>query len=91
MSALFFLWQQSTVDARLLSSILLVVFALLLIFAMILGYFLWRRHNSRQRLYERIAELEALGNAGRAIVAGAIRRRKPGIEGLIGADARSPR
>ncbi|MCA9988819.1 MAG: SpoIIE family protein phosphatase [Anaerolineales bacterium] len=69
MSALFFLWQQSTVDARLLSSILLVVFALLLIFAMILGYFLWRRHNSRQRLYERIAELEALGNAGRAIVA----------------------
>ena len=69
MNGLLILWQQAAVDTRLLSSMLLVVFALLLIFAIVLSYLLWRRHNSRQRLYERIAELEALGNAGRAIVA----------------------
>jgi hypothetical protein len=44
-------------------------FAILLVALSMSGYILWRRFQSRRRLIHRIAEMEALSDAGRAIVA----------------------
>jgi serine phosphatase RsbU (regulator of sigma subunit)/putative methionine-R-sulfoxide reductase with GAF domain len=45
-----------------------VSFTILLAALALSAFILWRRYQSRRRLIERVAEMEALSNAGRAIV-----------------------
>jgi serine phosphatase RsbU (regulator of sigma subunit)/putative methionine-R-sulfoxide reductase with GAF domain len=51
------------------SSYYSIAFAVLLIAFIVLAYIFWRRFQSRSRLVRRVAELEALSDAGRAIAA----------------------
>ena len=46
-----------------------VTFPILIIALFLSAYILWRRYRSRRRLVARVAELETLSAAGRAIVA----------------------
>ena len=46
-----------------------VTFPILIIALFLSAFILWRRYRSRRRLMERVAELESLSAAGRAIVA----------------------